>query len=1650
MAEQTYSTSLPKAEPKTYDIGVDTGAPLTGNALDGRTFKYHIALGASSPGFDEIKRNLSAGQEDQYQKMLQDQEMASRAATGRDLVNTTIQQGVEADPNLVAALADPGQPPNKSTVVEEQYYKKAMDYISSQETTEAMMKAIDEDPMGLGEKYRPYEEIGVKNHITQKWAAKVDQMVQNTGYLPYAGYWVMQASQVPTWANVIGNWRGGPKSSSWTTGGALEEKVAAIRAMDPVSMDKAIEAEVTALATVNPLDAQKFVEALKSFGANDLAMNYVDDISMIPVGTAAKLGKEGVKVAKAFKNESKALAEATEAGAKQAATPVAEGAGKAATDVPKAAEGLKDPVAKEVEDTARAAAAEGTDIPTALSGSGKPKAASDWEIRRNIAESQLPEAPGALQRNWARATRKLNSWANTKLKTNAGDNFYTARANDMEPLVERFLKIVADTTDVARVSRIPREAAEKAFELAEKTYLEQYNRIQDRILDIASIPSTERILPGQTGLNVGMIKFNFGKEGGQLFDSVEGAEQAIRVYGLPRQDTVIKQSGSGYYLESYSTVGEDRVVDMILTPENLPQKNTWSVMRNWIGGSKGQTSKFQSMQRAAVVHSETHLGALIREVYAPYEKLGKRSRKALDQVMRRNQLEERIPGDPNTRGMYYQTGPELEKAYMDELGRIPTADESNAYFAVVRAADLDWMYRSWSQYRLKATQGFQNVTVSRLVKDGQWGKNTFEGRVIDRKDFPIDSKHNIDVLYIGEDGMVAKINLAKATDAEKEVLRHAQAENWKIVQPYQVRDPKLFKVSGDTDPIAYVISKDVDKSNLRLDNQVNYRPGFHNEYKSEFFVKQAKVKNGRHEGDIAALGFRTQAEATKYGTRMEQARLLLKDGKLDELKVYLQKNLPMDLKTFQKMFDEHLDVYQPMAVTRTGERTTKQGFLNGNSFANQYGVVDTTLDDLYNPSNQGFGDPFIAQRDPVLWSVSNGGTEDAPLYSLNQAELLSPMLTQTKAMGKLIKSELYNDYQISSAQHWVETFADRLSDGSSMLTREQLRRNPMYYLTNAKIVGEPNQVAQAEQLRTSIKNLVGTPSDTAKPLDMYKQKVLSGIYNRWGEKYLPAAITMSEKLIPSIHDPVSHLRALAFHSKLGLYNPVQFFVQSAALTNVVAINPVEGAQSIPAMLGARMLRLTEDDGVIRKVAEHVASLGGWSKEQFYDSYTLMRKTGFDTIGSESAWRNDVGDPTLYRSKAGRAFLDKGAFFFNEGERAVRVSAWNTAYLEYAKKNPKKVGKFDEYDVGEIRNRAQMLSGNMSRDANSWWQNHPVTSVTTQFWSYNVRMGELMIGHQLTDGERYRLMFSQGMLWGVTPAALAMYAVEQGDATPLANALNPYAEDLQSYAIKAGVNMDGTMADAAYYGMVSKWVELLSGNKYDFGSRYGMSSPQVLQTLERTLKEDGAATAVFVAAMGPSGSVVNDIFKESSNVFSSLHELYTGEGAQGATTMNDMANALRSVSTANFAHRVSAAAFGAAYRTRSGAVMASGEDPLHDAMSAILGVEDSSITEGFSLAEAGKAEEERIKDVQKYAMRYSGQIWDAWQRGDYEEADRIRKMLGPYLIARGLTPEQTLTLIYPTWERNQQLDQVILMDQIKKAKGSTRDNLVKEYQERNGN
>lgn len=1294
---------------------------------------------------------------------------------------------------------------------------------------------------------------------------------------------------------------------------------------------------------------------------------------------------------------------------------------------------ISNPLENELNDITRAAAST-TDIETALSGTGKPKEASEYVLRSEAAAKAVPENR-TVQRQFADMLKRVSSFMNPKVKTNIGDNFFAGRLSETEDVVAHYARTIAEINNLLNVSRLPEAAYNKAVDLTEAWMKHRYPHLEDQVLDV------ETILPGASKTGVGQRKWYVGDKAKVPFTTPEEAQANIMWLGLPADSVGVVPNGKGYAIEVWSNVGEDKVFDDLLTPENqMVNRNSGLVMstlRGW-AGSRTQTSEFQSMIRNTAVQSEAKLRSIVNDLYQPYKDLSIREKKALNKVMRQNQLELAVPGDPTSRGKYYQTGDELNRAYFRHTRRLPTKAESDAYFRMKFANDIHWVMSNKILYKLKASQSVEQVTVSRMIEGGAMGNSTFEGRIIYPKDFPLNSNHNIDFIFRDESGIVSKLNLKNLSPKAREEIQKAIDNGYHIVQPWNKNDGEVLRFGTTEDPVNFIIAPDVSAKPLNLSKQVNYRPGWHTQYKSRWFIKQPEIQNGKYRGDVSILGFDTEKQMRKWGPVLENARKLYAAGKLGELDTYIKTSkLPFSTAKFTDTIMARLDKDVPFSFVEHAKKSPDQEFVDGSKWADRYGDVDTESEKLYDMSH-GLVDPFVAPRDPTLFTIKNTGTEDAPLYEAAEATMVDPMASQTKAMGSLIQSEFYNDYQMSSAQQWLKSFENNLYVGNHKVTPEEMRRSPLYFLKHAEVRGDQRLQKQAAQTKAAIMELVGQPSKISEDVEYFRHKFVTPLVEKYlGEKYVE---WIPDGALAMVTNPVHYLRAAAFHVKLGMLNPVQFFVQGAAVSNIVALHPQYGMQSFVPSTMFRFARGTEDEAVLAAMGAKVetASAGAWTKEMFVDSLKAYRKTGMDDIGS-TAFKDHDGAPKLFQSKTVGMILDKGPVFFNSAEKVLRVTGWNTAYKKFITKNPSKLGKLNEYDIAKIKDEAQAMAGNMTRDSNAWWQNNSFTSLFTQFQSYNARLLELMTGlsngQQFTFGERMRLVTAQAGLWGVPYGASAMYAIQHNDPS----VLNPFAEDLQIHARNNGINLEDSTINAIYRGLVSTTYGWMSGDDYDFGDRYGMSTPRFIDNLKRNQTEYGDLNGILVSALGPSGSVVASIFKNSGNVYNGLSDLVTQSGTEGGTLPADTSALLNEFGGPKAIVKLLKAGAAIYHGTGMDARMPNGKllkedaDPLGEAVRTLLGVEDVEVTDAYKQLAQDRRDQSDHQAVLKQAQKYMGIAMQAWADGDGEKADKMRKYVRAYLTARNFQPNEIASVIWPGGKYNKDFAESVYRDHTKKIK-----------------
>jgi hypothetical protein len=150
-------------------------------------------------------------------------------------------------------------------------------------------------------------------------------------------------------------------------------------------------------------------------------------------------------------------------------------------------------------------------------------------------------------------------------------------------------------------------------------------------------------------------------------------------------------------------------------------------------------------------------------------------------------------------------------------------------------------------------------------------------------------------------------------------------------------------------------------------------------------------------------------------------------------------------------------------------------------------------------------------------------------------------------------------------------------------------------------------------------------------------------------------------------------------------------------------------------------------------------MSGFSSEQeFKDYMKFLDKSGIFAFGDSHLLVNSSHPAAAY------SFLSKqdavrtaGRFFFNRAEDANRLVAARIAYDEAVKQFG--TADFNNFEFNEFfRARTENYSFNMSQTSAAAWQKG-LLSIPTQFWAYNWRMMEALVGKQFTNAQKARLL-----------------------------------------------------------------------------------------------------------------------------------------------------------------------------------------------------------------------------------------------------------------------------------------------------------------------
>lgn len=395
----------------------------------------------------------------------------------------------------------------------------------------------------------------------------------------------------------------------------------------------------------------------------------------------------------------------------------------------------------------------------------------------------------------------------------------------------------------------------------------------------------------------------------------------------------------------------------------------------------------------------------------------------------------------------------------------------------------------------------------------------------------------------------------------------------------------------------------------------------------------------------------------------------------------------------------------------------------------------------------------------------------------------------------------FGDYKVSSVQRWVNTFGDYVD-------KDLLPKNytPMQAFLDGKLKGmssKRDKVLQAaeDQRQIIIRNL-GWKTEADMRYDEVGRSFAEFLM---GHDPRSARHGFSRRLVNWVSDknPLQSLRGLAFDLKLGLFNPVQLFLQAGTFMAIAAIDPSMLTKVVPSNTMLRAFLIRDD------VLPVFIKSGAWKSAGFdsVDEFEAFMKTskasGFLTINESHSLVNSLG-PNSGLSLSDNPLQkvrETGRFFFNEGELVNRMAAMRSAWDHTKKLFPDLDNARGEDFLNAFTGRAETMAFSMSRSSQAWWQ-QGLASVPTQFFSYQARMMEMMFGGQLSRVERARLIVSQFLLYGAA-------------GIPLAPVLSDMMAQQNGKAQKVG-----TFGGFIDRGGIDAMVHALTGDDILIGERFG--------------------------------------------------------------------------------------------------------------------------------------------------------------------------------------------------------------------------------------
>ena len=1539
-----------------------------------RAAKYDFAMGDGSAGRESIERALYAGSEDSLRlKAVSDENL--RAYRLRQSIAEDLVRGKNGEPlskqeqaiiqGLTNAEAQTYMQSPK-TVLERLYATRMVDTANSIVLTGAHERLIAE---GGSEEADRMSSTGIDiiahKERAQRHLEDVNARWKTAGYASTVSNYAEQVVPFFSWWNYQNAIPSMGEARSFLPGNNLEEQVRHYYTLPLNQAEEVLARAVERMESANPLDAKNFLEAIISYSNTDKFVNNV--FGVLDVATVAPIGT---------------LAKATRA------------TGTLMRDVVKVA---AKPEVKASE---------------LLEAAGDKTAMAQQFFAEVAGKVEARAATEGQQATWNDMFGRLPLLSNPKAELESGE--LAKSAVFVQKLTDELTMSSAKMLDGVFVEPIRLEKLVPGTPAFDEAITEAVSRVGKQATEATdnfmfARPVREPFLSGAQYIDV-----TYGNKGGVPFTTEAEAVAKSKEFGFDSIGTVVPE-GNGFSIRVRTGIQEvDGKIRSLMTPTDLPTpRDTKNLFMSWALSPNTLLSKDVVSDRAVAVYGINKLAEMGRTMLSEIKSgMSRKDWKGFNEFITKQRDFTSTVDGVTQRGRFSDGLAGFEMDWQKQFNRLPSEAEATAYFRYRQINDLEYAVHNATNLKNKTAEGITNIVLP------WWSRSLapkFEGRIVRDDPFAHPDPSNF-IIWTGEGAGLELISSARAPRGMtiQKIKDRIAKEGLVPVQVTKEGEQMLRANYGLSKQLPdqrfqYIYVKNPKSEPLSI-NQVPYRPGGHVRLKDGHFISQPDITRVErasgapvhyYSGDRNLTHFVSDSDARDFLPRLEKGRQMLIEGRaandLAPLRAHLEKELggAFTVEDFSNLFKKRgggFDINTPFSIRATGSTIGDTENL-GLKYAN----LKMGTDDVRSVAMQRMDPQYFKERGDILDTFAWSGSDHSPVLKRAQAELVDPFDTMEASFQSVIKSRYLDDLRVKVMERFVNEFAHVLD-----VPLEQLKANPWSHLLDPvyKAGAKKEDIQAAKNLRRTTLEFMGIRTPLEKEVAYVKQKLADSLYEKIGKDGL-AKVEAGKELLDRASlgftkDPVRFIRSLAFYEKMALYNPKQLFLQAQNFTSVVAIEGLErGAKAASAYYMHRGMMMNGTKEISDAMAT-MATKFGWKKEDILESYEAANRAGFYRVGGEHAYSDAVATPSINVSTFGKE-LDRSTVFFKEGERISRISAWNAAYLRWKELNPGKA--LTDNEIGKILSRADDLNGNMSRASNAAWQ-QGVFGIPTQFWGYQARLSELMLGKRLTVPEKTRMVAAYSL----------MYGLPTGAAVTGAGMVYPFQEGVRQYMLENGMAYDqGIVTRIMTEGIGGVANGIMFGEQTNFSETY---SPQGLDILKKVLSGDKPMTELV---MGVGGTTFRDNIKAAHPFLMAIGKVMGMDNGYDLT-VRDFVDASASISSLSNASKAMHAYYTQQYWSKKETKLSDREVTAVQALlMGTTGVIPKHIADSYAMVASLKdrkamQDELRVEIVKNLRLAYSSDTVD--------QADKYLRRAQIHIETAGFTPRemrQVMKTSYDNWE-----------------------------------